>query len=366
MIMRRILTTSLSVLLLAAFSFAGDTVIEDIVARVNSGIITRSELQRNKEQTLNDLKQQPGSEINAADAEKNALRDLIDQQLLVQKAADLGLSADTDVVKQLDDMRKKSNLDTIEDLEKEAAKQGINWEEFKQNLKNNILTQMVISREVGPRIQITSDEEKKFYEEHKDKLSQPERVRLSEILISTSKKDKDGNDIPMSDQEIAIAESKAKQLADELKKGAKFDDLARKNSDGPTAGDGGDLGYFQRGQLAKELEDKTFAMKPGEFTEVTRTKQGFEILKVTEHNQAGIPPLKDVEPKIQEAIYLQKLQPKLREYLTKLREDAYIDIKPGFVDTGASPNETKPIMTAANAPEQGKDLKKKKKKLGIF
>lgn len=366
MIMRRILTTSLSVLLLAAFSFAGDTVIEDIIARVNSGIITRSELQRNKEQTLNELKQQPGSEINAADAEKNALRDLIDQQLLVQKAADLGLSADTDVVKQLDDMRKKSNLDTIEDLEKEAAKQGINWEEFKQNLKNNVLTQMVISREVGPRIQITSEEEKKFYDEHKDKLSQPERVRLSEILISTSKKDKDGNDVPMSDQEIAIAESKAKQLADELKKGAKFDDLARKNSDGPTAGDGGDLGYFQRGQLAKELEDKTFAMKPGDFTDVTRTKQGFEILKVTEHNQAGIPPLKDVEPKIQEAIYLQKLQPKLREYLTKLREDAYIDIKPGFVDTGASPNETKPIMTAANAPEQGKDLKKKKKKLGIF
>jgi peptidyl-prolyl cis-trans isomerase SurA len=356
----------LSVLLLAAFSFAGDTVIEDIVARVNSGIITRSELQRNKEQTLNDLKQQPGGELNAADAEKNALRDLIDQQLLVQKASDLGLSADTDLIKQLDDMRKKSNLDTIEDLEKEAAKQGINWEEFKQNLKNNILTQMVISREVGPRIQITTEEEKKFYDEHKDKLAQPERVRLSEILISTVKKDAEGKETTMTDQEIAIAESKAKQLADEIKKGAKFPDLAKKNSDGPTAGDGGDLGYFQRGQLAKELEDKTFAMKPGEVTDVTRTKQGFEILKVTEHNQAGIPPLKDVEPKIQEAIYLQKLQPKLREYLTKLREDAYIDIKPGFVDTGASPNETKPIMTAANTPEQGKDLKKKKKKLGIF
>jgi peptidyl-prolyl cis-trans isomerase SurA len=356
----------LSVLLLAAFSFASDTVIEEIVARVNNGIITRTDLQRNKEQTLNDLKQQPGGELNAAEAEKNALRDLIDQQLLVQKASDLGLSADTELIKQLDDMRKKSNLETIEDLEKEAAKQGINWEEFKQNLKNNILTQMVISREVGPRVQITAEEEKQFYDEHKDKLSQPERVRLSEILIATSKKDKDGNEIPMSDQEITIAESKAKQIAEELKKGAKFDDLARKNSDGPTASDGGDLGYFERGQLAKELEDKTFGMKPGDVTDVTRTKQGFEILKVTEHNQAGIPPLKDIEPKIQEAIYLKKLQPKLREYLTKLREDAYIDIKPGYVDTGASPNETKPIITAANTPDQGKNLKKKKKKLGIF
>jgi len=87
---------------------------------------------------------------------------------------------------------------------------------------------------------------------------------------------------------------------------------------------------------------------------------------VTEHNQAGIPTLKEVEPRVQEAIYLQKLQPKLRDYLTKLREDAFIDIKQGYVDTGASPNQTKPVMTAANTPDQGKDLKKKKKKLGIF
>jgi peptidyl-prolyl cis-trans isomerase SurA len=263
-------------------------------------------------------------------------------------------------------MRKKSNLETIEDLEKEAAKQGINWDDFKSNLKNSILTQMVISREVGGHIQVTADEEKKFYEEHKEQLRQPERVRLSEILIATNKKDAEGKEIPMSDQEITIAESKAKQLLEQIKKGAKFDDVAKKNSDGPTAGDGGDLGYFERGQLAKELEEKAFTMKPGDMTDVTRTKQGFEILKVTEHNQAGIPPLKDVQNRVQEAIYLQKMQPKLREYLTKLREDAFIDIKQGYLDTGASPNQTKPVMTAANTPDQGKELKKKKKKLGVF
>jgi peptidyl-prolyl cis-trans isomerase SurA len=364
--MKRVFATSLSVLLLAACAFAGDTVIEEIVARVNNSIVTRSDLEKNKEQTVNELKQQPDGESKIPNAEKNALRDLIDQQLLVQKASDLGLSADTEVIKQLDEMRKKSNLDTIEDLEKEAAKQGINWEEFKQNLKNNVLTQMVISREVGSNIHTTSEEVKKFYEEHKQELNQPERVRLSEILVSTSKKDAEGKEAPMTDQEIAAAQAKANQLLEQVKKGAKFDELARKNSDGPTAADGGDLGYFERNQLAKELEAKTFAMKAGDVTEVTRTKQGFEILKVTEHNQAGVPPLKEVEPRVEEAIYLQKMQPKLREYLTKLREEAYIDIKQGYVDTGASPNQTKPIVTAANTPDQGKDLKKRKKKLDIF
>jgi peptidyl-prolyl cis-trans isomerase SurA len=364
--MKRFAAIFLAILLLCAAAIAGDTVVEEIVARVNTSIITRSELQRNKEQAASELRQQPEGESKIADAEKNALRDLIDQQLLVQKAADLGISADTEVIKQLDEMRKKSNLETIEDLEKEAAKQGINWDDFKSNLKNSILTQMVISREVGGHIQVTADEEKKFYEEHKEQLRQPERVRLSEILIATNKKDAEGKEIPMSDQEIAIAESKAKQLLEEIKKGAKFDDVAKKNSDGPTAGDGGDLGYFERGQLAKELEEKAFTMKPGDMTDVTRTKQGFEILKVTEHNQAGIPPLKDVQNRVQEAIYLQKMQPKLREYLTKLREDAFIDIKQGYLDTGASPNQTKPVMTAANTPDQGKELKKKKKKLGVF
>jgi peptidyl-prolyl cis-trans isomerase SurA len=89
------------------------------------------------------------------------------------------------------------------------------------------------------------------------------------------------------------------------------------------------------------------------------------ILKVNAHNQAGLVPLKQVENRIQENIYYEKLQPALRAYLTKLREDAYIDIKPGFVDTGASPNQTKLIYTTAADTNTAKKPKKKKK-LGIL
>jgi len=108
--------------------------------------------------------------------------------------------------------------------------------------------------------------------------------------------------------------------------------------------------------LAKVLEDQTFSLKAGEATAPIRTRQGFVILKVTEHADAGVPPLKDVEPQIQEAMYMQAMQPALRAYLTKLREEAYIDISPGFVDSGASPKQTKPVYTAYSAPV----VKKKK------
>ena len=78
-------------------------------------------------------------------------------------------------------------------------------------------------------------------------------------------------------------------------------------------------------------------MKAGEVSDVIRTQQGFVILKVVEHHDAGVPPLSEVEPRVQDALYMKKLQPALREYLTKLREDAYIDIKPGYVDYGCQP-----------------------------
>jgi peptidyl-prolyl cis-trans isomerase SurA len=339
---------------------SADVVIEEILARVNSDIVTRSELQRSKDEVRQELRQQYGDKADSmfAQREKDVLRDLIDQQLLLQKAKDKGLTGDTELIKRLDDMRKQMNLTSMDELEKSAKEQGVSFEDFKQNMKNQILTQMVIRNEVQPKIQITKEEEKKYYDEHQKDLEHPERVRLSEILVSTEKLE------PGDQAGVAAAQQQAQQLLEQVRGGAAFDEVAKKSSNGPTAAQGGDLGYFKRGTLARELEEKTFAMKPGEITDVVRTKQGFLILKATEHEQAGVPPLKDVQDDISNTLYYQKLQPALRDYLTKLREEAYIDVKPGYVDTGASPNQTKPVYTSA--PAQGPKSKKRHKKLGIF
>ncbi len=351
----------LLLLLLAALPACGvDTVIEEIITRVNNDIVTRSELEHSREEVRQEVRQQYGDKANAvfAQREKDLLRDLIDQQLLLQKAKDKGLTGDTELIKRLDEMRKQMNLTSMDELEKAAKEQGVSFEDFKQNMKNQILTQLVIRNEVQPKIQVTKEDEKKFYEEHQKDLEHPERVRLSEILVSTDKLE------PSDQASLAAAQQKAQQLLEQVRGGAAFDELAKANSNGPTAAQGGDLGYFKRGTLAKELEDKSFAMKPGETSDVVRTKQGFLILKVTEHEQAGVPALKDVEPEIADRLYMEKLNPALRDYLTKLREEAYIDVKPGYTDTGASPNQTKPVYTSA--PAQGPKSKKRHKKLGVF
>src|SRR5580704_11000546 len=308
--------------------FAAGQVVEEIVTRVNSQIITLSEYQRSKDQLRDDVKQQDPSHADKvyAEREKDVLRDLIDQQLLVSKGKDLDITGDTDLIKQLDQMRKDMKLDSMEELEKAATAQGISYEDFKQNMLNRIITQKVIADQVGSHLNLTKEEEQQFYDEHKNEMEQPESIRLSEILVAPKKPAAGAspNQDPAAKQAedaaaLAVAEAKANDLLKQIRAGAKFEDLAKKESEGPSASQGGDLGAFKRGTLAKELEDKTFAMKAGEVTDVIRTKQGYVILKVTSHQMEGIPPFKDVEDRVQNALYMQKLQPALRAYLTKLR-----------------------------------------------
>jgi peptidyl-prolyl cis-trans isomerase SurA len=367
-----------SVLLLAAIALRADDIVDEIIARVNDQIVTRSDMEKAKATQLEELKQRFPSDwqSHVAKAQADTLRDLIDQQLLLERGKDLGITGETELVKRLNQMRQQMGLASIDDLEAEAKKQGVSYEDFKEQIRISVVTQQVIGQEVGGKLHISNEDIQDWYNKHQKELEGPEEVALSEIMVSTqpAKQDVESKDKPAAEPDknlpedpakIAEAEAKANQLLDQLKKGAKFDELAKKSSDGPTAAQGGTLGSFKRGELAKDLEEKTFSLKAGENTGVIRTRQGFIILKVTAHRPAGIPPLKDISDRIREAIYSERLEPAARAYLTKLREQAFIDIKPGYTDTGASPNQNnKPVVVAANneggSSHPGK-LKKKKK-----
>lgn len=331
------------------------TVVEDVIARVNDQIINRSDVERAEQEIEHEDQQSNATPAEAAQRQKDLLRDMIDKQLLLSKAKELGLNADAEVIRRLDEIRKQNHLDSMDALEKAAAAQGVSFEDFKANIRDSILTQQVVRDEVGRRLQMTQGQEQAFYEAHKQDFAQPEQVRLSEILISTPA---DANDAA-----LAAAKAKAEDVEAKLKAGAKFDELAKTVSSGSTAAEGGDLGEYKRGGLHSQLlEDQTFSLKAGQVTAPIRTRQGYLILKVTEHQYAGTPPLKDIEPQVQEAMYMAQLQPALRSYLTKLREEAFIDIAPGFVDSGASPNESKPVFTAYAPPVAKKKRVEKKRR----
>ena len=328
------------------------TVAEEVIVRVNDQIISRSDVERGEEILQGELQQNPGSG-DAATRQKNMLRDLIDQQLLISKAKELGINPDAEVIRRLDDIRKQNNLPSMEALEDAARKQGVSFEDFKANIRNSILTQSVVRDEVGRNMRMTRTEEQKYYDVHKAEFAQPEQVRLSEILVPSAANADDAG--------VAQAQAKAQDIYKKLQGGADFAATAKSSSGGPTAATGGDLGVFKRGQLAKVLEDKTFILPSGSYTEPIRTRQGFVILKAVDHVDAGTPPLDKIEPDVQNAMYQEQIQPALRAYLTKLREDSYLEVKPGFIDTGASPSQTKPVYASYAAPAPKKKTLDKKR-----
>jgi peptidyl-prolyl cis-trans isomerase SurA len=329
-------------------------VVEDVIVHVNDLIITRSDVERAELALAQENQQSGATPAEEAERQKNLLRDMIDKQLLLSRGKELGINADAEVIRRLDEIRKQNKLDTLEDLEKAARQQGVSYEDFKAGIRDNVITQMVVRDEVGRRLQLSPNQEQAYYEAHKQEFMQPEQIKLSEILVPTP--------ADADDAAIAQAQAKAEDLEAKLKAGGNFEDLAKANSGGPTAAQGGDLGLYKRGALAKVLEDQTFNLKPGEWTVPIRTRQGFVILKVTEHLPAGVAPLKDVEQQVQEGMYAEAMQPALRAYLTKLREDSYIDIRAGFVDSGASPKETKPVFTAYTPPVAKKKSAQQKKR----
>jgi peptidyl-prolyl cis-trans isomerase SurA len=372
-------------LLIIAFVLLGtglraQNVVDEIVARVNDSIITHGDMEKGKREADEDLKQQFPSDWQSKSAErqKDVLRDLIDRQLLLDKGKELGIEGQTETIKKMNEIRQQMGLASMEDLEKAAQQQGISYEDFKEQTRENIVTEKVIGQEVGGHIHITNEEVQKWYNDHQKELSTPESEKLAEILVSTqapkpatADQNKDAAQtpqLPTDPAKVAEAEAKANDLLAQLRKGADFAELAKKYSEGPTAAQGGEIGEFKRGEMDKVLEDEVFSLKTGGISKVMHTKPGFIIFKVLQHQQAGVPPLKEVDDRIRNVLYVQMLKPKAREYLTKLREEAYIEIREGFVDTGASPNQLKPILVAANTngDEIKQDKKKKKKHFLLF
>lgn len=332
-----LVASALACVCISSVCLAADdvAVVDQVVARVNGDIISQDELQRFTRELASELKaqgangQQLQSELGKR--EKDVLRDRIDELLLIQKGKELNVNVDSDVSKYMANLQRQSGMtDTDKFHEYVRQQSGMSYEDFLSETKNQFLTREVVGEEVGRHITITQKEIEDYYNAHKQDFVREEKVYVSEILISTESKDAAG---------IAAAEKKAKQVSEEAKHGERFTDLARDNSDATTAKEGGALGGYKKGELMKTLEDAVWTLPKGAVTSPIRIATGFEILKVDDHTKAGLAPLADVKAEIENVLYGPKMQPKVREYLTQLRKQAFLQIKAGYVDTGAVPGQ---------------------------
>ena len=302
----------------------------DVVARVNSDVITLSDYQKAEQQLRDELKQDcqgcPQDKIDAQfkEQQKDLLRGMIDQALFVQRAKDMGISVEADLAKRLDEVRKQNGLATLDDLQKGVEANGLTWEGYKTTIRNGLLQKEVVQREVGSHVDISRDEVKQYYDAHPQEFTLPERVMLSEISMSTEGK---------SQEEFAGVRAKVEGLRTSVLNGDDFRRVAQLYSQGSTAKDGGNLGTYKRGELSPQIEAIVFQMSKGQVSDVIQTRTGFEFLLVDDHFPAGLQPLDKVETDIFNTVHAQKVQPLLRDYLAELREQSNITVKPGYNDS---------------------------------
>jgi peptidyl-prolyl cis-trans isomerase C len=289
-----------------------------IVAKVNGAPITRTELDRAMKFMLaqNKVKQELTVE-QRKEAEKAVVDQLISAELLYQAAVKLNIP---DIDKRVESQvsQGRSKFPSQEVYEKALKENGLTESNIKEFARKEIYINNLIETQVASKITVSEADAKKFYDDNISKFKQPETVQASHILI--------GVDANASSEDKNKAKQKAEALLKRVKAGEDFATLAKENSSCPSAQQGGNLGYFSKGQMVPEFDSVAFSLKPGETSDVVETKFGYHIIKVVDKKPAGTISFPEAKEEIINYLKIQKIQQGINEYVEKLRKEATISL----------------------------------------
>jgi peptidyl-prolyl cis-trans isomerase C len=295
-----------------------DSSLKDPVAKVGTTAITRGELERAMTVLLAQNRIQPGTtpeEVKAA--QTAALDQLIFAELMYQQGmktppADLDKLVDSKMA------QNKGKFPTPAQFEEALKSSGVTEKDLIDITRKDIVISSYIETKIVPSITVTDEEITRFYDENKARLVEEPQVKASHILC--------GVDAGATPEVKAKAKEKAEAILKELKAGKDFAEAAKTNSTCPSKEQGGDLGFFGKGQMVQEFEQAAFALKPGELSEVVETQFGYHIIKVTEKKEAEAPKLEELKEKIAAFLKGQKTQKAVFDYVTQLRKESKVEV----------------------------------------
>jgi peptidyl-prolyl cis-trans isomerase C len=289
----------------------------DVVAKVNATDIEKAEL---LEQVSSVENQARGAiDTTTITFYRRVLDDMVGAELLYQSSVEKHLAAASgDVEKQLDTFR--SRFPTPQAFDQALAAQGMTLDGLKKQIQRDMSIQKLIETDITPKITVTEEAKRKFYDENSDKMRQADRLRLSHILKRVA---------PDATPETkAAARREMDALLEQAKGGADFGALAREHSDDPGSaktGAGGEL-VVGRGETVPSFEEAAFALQPGGLSPVVETQFGFHIIKLLEKIDGQLVPYDQVSPKIEEYLKQQGLQEQIQSTVEALKGKAQVEI----------------------------------------
>jgi peptidyl-prolyl cis-trans isomerase SurA len=308
--------------LLFAPAFSAAAVVDRIVAYVNDDIITLSELNEKTAVIVAARKQNPYLRDQEQDAEKlrrDILDNLVNERLAAREITRLKISvtaAEVDnVIKSIMD----DNKLTPAQLDAELGKEGQTLEDFRKRIREDLERARLIDREVRSKTVITDAQIEAYYQANREEFQAKVRRRLQSIFLPFgSESSPDGQR-----QVYAVAE----QIRDRLSRGADFAGMAKRYSRGPGAEAGGDLGFFNEGELDPVLEQGIETLKPGEISQIVRTDTGLHIIRVAEVQAVADRPMEEVRENIRRRLFQQEINRKYGEWLKGLRERSFVKLQ---------------------------------------
>jgi peptidyl-prolyl cis-trans isomerase SurA len=295
-------------LLGGAVAPAGAEVVDRVVAAIDGEPVT-----------LHDLEIWARERGAAGEVSAQLLDAYVTEQLLTKEAETQGVQVtERDVDRYIADVRAAQGLDDAA-FAGALGEQGMTLESYRKMVRSEIRKSELINREIRSRVSVAPEQVRRHYEANAERYSLAERVQLRMILIPVFP------EAPPAEQ--AHLEAFVRALHAELDGGADFGDMARRYSAGPGASEGGNLGWFERGQMVKPLEDVAFRLPAGALSSPIRNSAGFSILKV-EAREGHVPqPFEAVEAQIREELYQAALVRRYEDWLQNgLRETHHVEI----------------------------------------
>lgn len=301
---------------------ASAEIISGIAATVNDEIITYLELNREyamvlKEEEKRGTVSTPEAKIKL---KKDVLDSMVDRKLVNQKIKELNIVISEEEIRQSIEDIKRQNKMSQEALVSALIGQGMNFDQYKVQMKEQLERLRLMSQEVKSKIQVSEREIKEYYEANRATYSEDPTYRARHIFLKVDKK--------ASNEEIKKVMAKAADVTLEARSESDFAALAKKYSDDPGAkNDGGDLGTFKKGEMLPEIESVVISMKPGEISELVTTTAGFHIIKLEEKNEGKLKPFESVKASIDDLLYKKKSEERFKQWAEELRKGAAVDIK---------------------------------------
>ena len=289
----------------------------EVVAQVNGGKVTREIFVRSFSNLKNQMQSigRTVTEENVEAVKRNLLESIVNTELLYQESENKKMTIDEkEILAQYAQIR--SQFQTEEEFNTSLAHELYTADELKLEIRKGKMINSLLEADVYITIKVTEDDAKKFYDENASAYRQPETLKARHILIKLEQN--------ADSEAVAKAEDQMKEIVKKQKEGIDFTELAKQYSEGPSAPNGGDLGFFPRGAMVPEFDKAAFALKPGEVSSVVRTQFGLHLIKVEDAREAGVRKFTEVKDSVIQRLEMMERRKVLEGYISKLREKAEI------------------------------------------